>query len=78
MDLKEHIENREALKMLIRKGVADVCAKGGAVFPSICRYASRSTVDQENIVERIFELMTNENSSMSIDVAFSTVDNSFE
>jgi hypothetical protein len=75
--LKEHIENREAVKRLIRKSVTDVCSMGNNIFPSICRYGSRSVLDQENIIEKIFGLMTDETSPMSIDVAFSTVDNSY-
>jgi hypothetical protein len=75
--LKEHIEDREALKRLIRKGVSDVCSKEGSVFPSICKYGSRSSIDQEQIIERIFTLMTDAELPMEIDAAFSTVDNSY-
>lgn len=77
-DLNEILKEEEALKRVIRKGVQAICDKGGKIYPNICLYVSRSTMDQYNIVEKIFRYMTTESLPMDIESALSTVENELE
>lgn len=74
-NLQDRIQEEEALKRVIKKGVEAICAKGGNIYPNICTYSTRSTLDQYNIVEKIFRYMTTESLPMDIESALTAVEN---
>lgn len=74
-NLQERIQEEEALKRVIKKGVEAICTKGGSLYPNICLYATRSTLDQYNIVEKVFRYMTTESLPMDIESALTAVEN---
>ena len=75
MSIEEKLQDDEALRRIIKKGVIGICEKGGHLYPNICAYGSRSPLDQDNIVEKIFSFMTSENLPMDIESALTQVDN---
>lgn len=74
-NIEENLQDDEALKRVIKKGVVGICDKGGHLYPNICAYGSRSPLDQEQIVEKVFTLMTSETLPMDIESALTLVDN---
>jgi len=77
-NLQQHIEDREALKRVIRKGISGICNQENTSYPNICRYGHRSTLDQEEMVEKVFKLMTDEILPMDLAEAFSSLDSELE
>lgn len=74
-NIQDNIQDDEALKRVIKKGVIGICEKGGNLYPNICAYGSRTTLDQDSIVEKVFKLMTSETLPMDIESALTAVDN---
>lgn len=76
--LTEDLEYKESLKQIIKETIVGICEKGIKAYPNICRYGSRSTSDQENIVNKVLRYMTSDNLPMSMEAAINMVDCEFE
>lgn len=74
-NIQNELQDDEALRISIKRGVIGICEKGGHLYPNICAYGSRSTLDQEQIVEKVFSLMTSETLPLDIESALTQVDN---
>lgn len=74
-NIQNDLQDDEALRRSIKRGVIGICEKGGHLYPNICAYGSRSTLDQEQIVEKVFSLMTSETLPLDIESALTQVDN---
>jgi hypothetical protein len=74
MDKNEQLQEEEVLKGIIRNTIVGICEKNIQAYPNICRYASRATIDQNNIVEKTFNYMTSEIRPMALDTALNMVD----
>jgi hypothetical protein len=73
-NINTELEYIESLKKVIRDTVEGICNKGVSSYPNICRYGKRSTLDIENIIEKILKYMTNESMPMRLDSAINLVD----
>jgi hypothetical protein len=74
MDRNEQLQDEEVLKDIIKKTIIGICEKGIKAYPNICRYASRTTLDQNHIIEKTFNYMTSEIMPMALDTALNMVD----
>jgi hypothetical protein len=73
-NINEELLDDEALKITIKGGVKRICESDGRFFPNICRYASRSTIDESDIVDMVFKHMTAQVMPLNIEAALGQVE----
>jgi hypothetical protein len=71
--LDESLQDAEVLKSIIKKTIKGICEKG-KLYPNICSYSSRSTMDEEQIVTKVFNYMMAEVLPMELTPAINLVD----
>lgn len=77
-NISEDLEYKDSLKQIIKETVLGICDKGIKAYPNICRYGSRSKLDQENIINKVLRYMTSDTLPMSLEAAINMVDCEFE
>ena len=77
-NINEDLEYKDSLKQIIKETIAGICDKGIIAYPNICRYGSRSKLDQENIINKVLRYMTSDTLPMSLEAAINMVDCEFE
>ncbi len=73
-NINSELEYVESLKKLIKETINGICEKNINSYPNICRYGSRSSLDKEDISERILKYMTSETLPLHLDSALNMVD----
>lgn len=71
--LDESLQDAEVLKSIIKKTIKGICEKG-KLYPNICAYVSRSTLDEEQIITKVFDYMMDEVVPMELTPAINLVD----
>lgn len=77
-NISTELEYVEALKQLIKDTVNGICQKNISTYPNICRFASRSNKDVNDIVDMILQKMVSNTIRMELDVAISMTDAELE
>lgn len=73
--LQDSLQDEEVLRGVIKNTVLGICEKKKDAYPNICAYGSRSTIDVDKIVDKVFDYMTAETMPMELTPALNMVDN---
>jgi hypothetical protein len=71
--VEESLQDAEILKSIIKKTIIGICEKG-KLYPNICSHVSRSTLDMEDIVKKVFNYMMADVCPMELTPAINLVD----
>ena len=71
--LEDSLQDAEILKGIIRKTIVGICEKGKG-YPNICAHSSRSTLDMDEIITKVFNHMTTPVIPMDLTSAINLVD----
>jgi hypothetical protein len=77
-EAEDSLSNEAALRTVIRDTIADICDKSNQTYGNICKLASRSADDKSKVVQRVFDIMTESETDISLQAALSQVDSSID